>query len=149
MMIKIDELQRLGRTIICPVCGSVLKYTWLSGLNNLIGVYSSDGNSVLVSEKFKKALEKMFFPNDDERYEFIQKFIITNFPDGKFNIASNAQCTNCHYEFPYSYADNLQARLKDTHVILMDGVKLVEDNKISIVHVYLEPVMQDKKTPKD
>ena len=48
MSTKIQEIQRIGRAVNCPVCGNLLKYTWLSGLNNLVGIYSSKGDSVLV-----------------------------------------------------------------------------------------------------
>lgn len=137
MIAKFLEIERIGRTIACPVCESILKYTWLSGVSNLVGIYSTKGDSVLVSRAFKKTLDEMVFANDIQRLQFIQDFISTHYPDESFDILSNVQCTKCHYKFPYSYENNLQARLQDTQIVLLDGVKLVEDERTSIIHVLL------------
>ena len=75
MIAKFLEIERIGRTIACPVCESILKYTWLSGVSNLVGIYSTKGDSVLVSRAFKKTLDEMVFANDIQRLQFIQEVI--------------------------------------------------------------------------
>ena len=147
-MSEVIKIQRVGKMLICPSCKKNLKYSWLSGLNSQVGVYSTDGSSVLVSEKFNIALKNMqLLYNDDELATAIKEYLSTNFPDSQYEIFSNVRCTHCHYEFPYDFLTNIQLRLRDTHIVLIDGIKLVEDNQISVVQVILSPTPNSLSCP--
>ena len=117
-----------GKTRPCPNCKNSFKYTWLSGMNQQIGVYSKNQSCLLLSKKLNSAIQELLQIQAVDDLDIgikIEQLLSFYNPIYNFSLWNNIKCPFCNYEFPY--VGGIQQRLTDFKVIIIDGMKIITD----------------------
>lgn len=127
--------ERPGWIRICPYCNQPIKFTKLVAWSSPnVFFYSESGNDVLLrqsdSEKLQAVRSKSTVSLHDLEKTWVALLETAPAPPsgGRFTPWANIKCPHCRTEFPYNKGvRDLQARLQDPYVVLIDGATIIGD----------------------
>ena len=129
-------LERVGKQTTCPKCSVVIKYSWLSYLNkDLISLYSTKGDTVLVSEDLRKLSDNADLPElklENSVLEYQEQRGLTE--SYGFALRNELKCPNCSFALT-SRSKNTYENIISTRTIYLDGMTFINDNGIYKVKI--------------
>lgn len=134
-MSNINEVTRNGKILSCPFCKEEILYTTI--VNWFVPTpffYSNKSNDVLLREsdglKIQQLLEQKNLSLDELNKHWNDFINTAPLPPngGQFTLWANVKCPHCGIELPYNDGiQDLQVRIYDAHIILIDGSAVVGD----------------------